>query len=272
LYRKTTTKKTNMKVSDFWKEYQQGRKWSDFDANEFISLLSENVPDWREQIKDKSIWPELHTYANSGNDGVCLLEIIKELGVEFACFILETPPSYFDEKIAINYCVDNIDANWKKYQKNVRERVVKCRTWEYFDACNRNPNIWFGLDLNERKEYVEYIIESEKILFHDVLMFNLWKSGMNFQGNPYLKFSTGIFRLLKSEIVGNYFDASNSNTFLDSWEMPRIEHFFEEIIEYFPSERLKKMEQVLTITGDRELQQLIQNFKEKMQGILKERL
>ena len=74
-----------MNIVDYWKNLvSKCQSYKDFCSNEeFIEKLNENVPDWRLQVKDKNLWPELHSYSQNVAETYVSL-IINEAGLDFA--------------------------------------------------------------------------------------------------------------------------------------------------------------------------------------------
>lgn len=116
-----------MNIIDFWKS--EVYRWADdsgFDKEAFLKALSEEVPDWKEQIRDKSIWPDLKPQSNALHEVEMMKIMIEELGTKFACYFIETriEPIYGRARMAaIDYCLEHAENEWDSYSDEVKREV-----------------------------------------------------------------------------------------------------------------------------------------------------
>ena len=97
-----------MNVVDYWKNLVvKCQSYKDFCSSEdFIEKLNENVPDWRLQVKDKNLWPELHSHSQNVAESYYLSVIINEAGLDFAYFLIQRQwgKKHLDASQGLSYC------------------------------------------------------------------------------------------------------------------------------------------------------------------------
>ena len=144
-----------MNVVQFWKELALSHKSDEdfYTTEEFISALDKNVPEWRQQVRNKDLWPELHTYTNYINECFYISAIINEVGIEYACYLVEKKSEPFlDEAEGLFYVSNHLD-QWFSLSKVVQSDILELYLREFLMECSNNHDYWNSLT-QEQKDSV----------------------------------------------------------------------------------------------------------------------
>jgi len=137
-----------MNIIEFWKKEVSTRNhYSQYDREEFLKKLEENVPDWREQVKDKNIWPDLHMQGSNINETVYLDVILEEAGLEYAYFLIENKKfsSHIDAHCALHYCRKRISTDWNNFPEIVKDEILQYCSRDFSMECYNNLSLWNSL-------------------------------------------------------------------------------------------------------------------------------
>lgn len=244
-----------MNIIEFWKEKESKCTNFDFDATDFRNALDENVPDWKEQIRDKSIWPELHSNCSFINACIYTEVIIEELGYEFACYLMENPENThgLDTYCALTYCAKHIQTDWTNYPEKVQNNLLDNNLKDFFRACNTNSNLWQLLSDVQKQNVIQTAANAEKNYVSDLLLLNLWQNELNFRKSPYLVFETQLFKDLARKIVSarqnNRRELNRLDSLLRRWEFPQINLLMNNL-NYTPSEKISDLRHVIHAAND----------------------
>lgn len=247
-----------MNIIDFWKqEVAKRTNYRQFDKEEFVKNLTTNVPDWKEQIKNKSIWPDLHTQGNNIAETIYTEVIIEAVGLEFACFLVKTQwdERHLDARCALDYCCAHIGEHWDQLSLFVQNKVLKCELRIFLSVCETQIDIWKSLTNEQKANVIKNVSEEEKQYFSDLLMYNVWKNELSYKESPYIVFISDCFQHTANEIMYRQHDDRNidfAEQYLQSWNIPRLTLEFGDRLEYHPSERINSLRRVLLLVDDKD--------------------
>lgn len=255
-----------MKVSEFWKQHVNGRGVDGFDREEFVSSLTVSVPDWREEIRNEDIWPELHSQGSNINEVAYTKIFIDELGLEYAFFLIRDQwgKRHHDASCALEYCVRYIITDWDKYPDFVREKILSCKLKDFLLVCVNNPWLWNQLSETEKCGVVWTAISEEKNYVMDVMMFNVWKNELSFKETPYVLFMTDEMKSMAREfsacqekdrmVLSRMIRRLSRN-----WNIPRLmwSMFPDDTVQYCKSGKISCLQAVTGIAKDRKYNQLL---------------
>lgn len=245
-----------MNIVDYWKELVSGFQSAEDFGNEedFVKKLDENVPDWKQQVKDKNLWPDLHSYSANIAETYYTDVIIRETGLEFAFYLIQTQwgKKHLDASLALDFCCEHINS-WNTFPDYVKEKILAYHLREFLNRCLQNVDIWQSLTFVQKSSiFVNLALYEEKYV-SDILLFKMWKSELNFKISPYIIFTTDHFRHIAQEIVHNnrddFFEERIEHR-LRGWDIPRVDLMPGEHLSYAPSEKLQLLKNVAEASGD----------------------
>ena len=239
-----------MNIIDFWKEYVAERShYSQYDKKDFLQALSTNVPNWKEQIKNRDIWPDLHCYGRNINESLFVDVIVEEAGIDFACYLAENATTFMDEVSAMSYCTKRISSNWSSFPHAVQEKILTYKLKEFLDECLRNADLWANLSAEQKASVLKKAEQAERSYVFDIMLFNLWSNELNYKDTPYVQFSTSMFKHLKEELLNENDTQRRRESLrhlecrLGGWDMPLVYKVFT-CLRYTPSQKLSEIKQV----------------------------
>ena len=259
-----------MNIVDFWKEsVAEKTHYSQFDENEFLQALNVNVPDWREQVKNKEIWPDLHLYSKNVGEGGYLKLIINEAGVDFACFIVEHhwDGAFFNAAIALTYCAENAVLHWFNYTDFVKEKILKNDLYLFLRNCLESQDLWKSLSTVHKDLILRDLDYQEKAYLSDLLMFNIWSKELNFKKNPYVRFVTDHFKHLLYSVERERCSDREIERRIEKWDIPRI-YDGHDSLHYNPSRKLIDIEHIASLVGDEEVKSRINTLKQEVREFI----
>ena len=232
-----------MKVSELWREEVEKRDhYSQYDKEEFVQILNTRCPDWKEQIRDEAVWPELHLYGANLNETLYLDVFLDELGLKFAYYLVEHGDQMFVESISgADYCCKHIATHWAEFPLIVKNEMLTYRYIPVFlDACRNDASLWNSLSADQKRIVLDRV-ESDEPRYASYVRAALIRE----KERAYRKSPADARRLTEYRIEG--------------WEIPRIivDHktaVATELgdIEYMPSEKLQTLIDVAQLAGDEE--------------------
>ena len=257
-----------MNIVDFWKEsVAEKTHYSQFDENEFLQGLSVNVPDWREQVKNKEIWPDLQCYSNNICELSYLKLIINEAGVDFACFIVEHhwDGAFHNAANALTYCAENVVLHWSDFTDFVKEKILKHELYLFLRKCLESQDLWNSLGTVHKDLILRDLDYHEKAYLSDLLMFNIWSKELNFKKNPYVRFVTDHFK----HILYSVEDCSDRQIErrIEEWDIPCI-YDVHDSLHYNPSRKLIDIEHIASLVGDEEVKSRINTLKQEVRNFI----
>ena len=239
-----------MNIIDFWKDYVSERThYSQYDRNDFLQALANNVPNWKEQVKNRDIWPDLHCYGRNINETIYTDVIIEEAGIEYACYLAENATTFMDEASGLSYCTRHISSNWSSFPRKVQDKILSLRLKQFLDECLRNADLWKNLSTEQKASVLREAEQSERSYVFDIMLFNLWSNELNYKDTPYVHFVSPTFQHLKEELSYETDMRRRQDILrhmesrLGGWNMPTVSNVFTRL-HYTPSERLSTIQQV----------------------------
>ena len=216
-----------MNIIDFWKDYVSERThYSQYDRNDFLQALADNVPNWKEQVKNRDIWPDLHCYGRNINETI-----------------------YTDVIIGLSYCTKHISSNWSSFPRAVQDKILSFHLKQFLDECLRNADLWKNLSTEQKASVLREAEQSERSYVFDIMLFNLWSNELNYKDTPYVHFVSPTFQHLKEELSYETDMRRRQDILrhmesrLGGWNMPTASNVFTRL-HYTPSERLSTIQQV----------------------------
>lgn len=249
-----------MDIIEFWKQYITGRTNFQYDRDDFLQALTTNVPDWKEQVRNREIWPDLHSQGNYVNETICTDVIIEGAGLEFACYLVETGGRCLDSVVALSFCVKHISTDWGSFPMIIKEKILSYRLKDFLDECREIPSLWADLEKELKAKVLNEVESSEKLYTSDFLLYNLWSSELNYRNTPYLKFATTEFKQLKEEILRHQDDGMHHERRLERWNMPVISVVLNSL-RYQPSTKLNDIKEVATLAADNDTVSFVTSLK-----------
>ena len=261
-----------MNIVDYWKNLvAKCQSYKDFcSSEEFVEKLNENVPDWRLQVKDKNLWPELHSYSRNVAETNYVSVIINEAGLEFAYFLIQSQwgKKHLDASQALTYCCEHIN-EWNSFPDFVKEKVLDCKLRTYLNECLQNANIWQSLTENQKRNIFDTLSTEEEKYVSDVLLFKLWAEELGYRQTPYIRFETDIFQMTLEEI--NHHRDRDRRHFemiehrLRGWDIPEVRVVLDSVLSYHPSEKLQMLKEVAESCNDQSSITIIDKIISKIQ-------
>lgn len=190
-----------MNVIEIWKaEVAKRNHYSQYDKEEFVKILNTQCPDWREQIRDKRIWKDLHTYGSNVNETLYLDVFLEELGLEYAYFMTNCQKGILDAVSALNYCCEFIGTDWKDFPLDVKERILEHHLPAFLNESKQNAGLWNSLTDLQKKSVLDEAILMESKYVSDLIVYLIWKNELKCKNTPYLVFQTSRFKHTVEEI------------------------------------------------------------------------
>ena len=264
-------------IVDFLKNEVAIRNNTQFNRDEFVQLLNENVPDWREQVKDKSLWPDLHTQSSYVNEKCFLDVIIEEAGLEYASYLIETQwgKRHLDASAALDYCARNIMTDLQNMPETVIDKILLFKQREFLNECLANTNLWNSLSCEKRFNFVDYICKEEMDYCWDIMLFMIWKDVLNYEDNKYIVFRSEKFSRIQKRIIATMQRnqsrgglEENIEHLLSDWDCPSITNDGI-VLDYAQSLRLQWLRNVVLAVGDTKssnaISTVVENIKEKIE-------
>ena len=257
-----------MNIINFWKDYIIGKTNSQYDRNEFLQALNTNVPDWKEQVKNKDLWPELHSQGNFINECDYTNVIIEEAGLEFACYLVENQwgKRHLDASSALSFCVNHISTDWEDFPIKVKEKILLHELSSFLKECQQNPSLWAGLDKGLKDIVLNEADSSERAYISDLLLYSLWSKKLNYEDTPYVRFVTDEFIHLKDGIKRDPNGGRHYAHMLQRWEMPSISEDLGHL-RYQPSSKLNAIKIVTSHAEDYDSVSFIQALENSIRHI-----
>ena len=139
-------------------------------------MLNADVPDWRLQILNKEIWPDLHCYSTNAMELDYFDIIMIKAGVEFAAFLVETKWDVLilDAVYALKFCAERVLAHWNDFSDFVKDKILLHELYVFLTKCHCRPEIWMSLTAEQKDSLLKELEYHEKAYISDLLMFNLW--------------------------------------------------------------------------------------------------
>lgn len=262
-----------MNVVDYWKNLVTKCQSSE----DFIEKLNENVPDWRLQVKDKNLWPELHSHSKNFAESSYLSVIINEAGLDFAYFLIQSQweKKYLDAYQALSYCCEHIN-EWNSFPNFVKEKVLDCELRIYLNECLQDANIWQSLTENQKSNIFDNLSTEEEKYVSDIILFKLWAKELDYKNTPYIIFETDLFKRTLEEI--NHLRDRDDRHFemiehrlmrWDRWDIPEVRVVHDSILSYHPSEKLQLLKEVAESCNDQSSIAIIDKITSKIQNKLR---
>lgn len=265
-----------MNIVDYWKNLVANcQSDKDFGSSEeFIEKLNENVPDWRLQVKDRNLWPGLHSYSQNVGETYYVSVIINEAGLDFAYYLIQSQwgKLHLDASQALTYCCEHIN-EWNSFPDFVKEKVLDCELRAFLNECLQNANIWQSLtEIQKRKIFDALSTEEEKYV-SDILLFKLWSEELDYKKTPYVIFKTDIFKSTLKEIIrqidrdDRHFKMIEHR--LRGWDIPEVRVVLDSVLSYHPSEKLQMLKDVAESCNDQSSITIIDNIVSKIKHRLR---
>ena len=189
-----------MKIVDFWRDFVATHSTANnYDADIFVAQLNENVPDWREQVRDRDIWPELHTQGNNYSESSYIDVIIREAGLEFALYLAENQSKWPDSGCAFRYCLEHIHNNWIVFPDSVKEKILNSYLREFLNACLEHRETWNSLSDHQKRSIFDNLKEDQYV--SDLLLLKMWAEELDFRRTPYLAFTNHDFQHFADRVI-----------------------------------------------------------------------
>ncbi len=261
-----------MNIVDYWKNLvAKCQSHKDFcSSEEFIEKLNENVPDWRLQVKDKNLWPELHSYSQSLAETYYVSVIINEAGLDFAYFLIQSQweKKHLDASQALTYCCEHIN-EWNSFPDFVKEKVLDRDLRTYLNECLQNANIWQSLTENQKRNIFDTLSTEEEKYVSDVLLFKLWAEELDYRQTPYIRFETDIFQKTLEKI--NHHQDRNCRHFemIEHWDIPKVIVILDSELSYHPSGKLQMLKEVAEFCNDQSSIAIINKITSKIRNKLR---
>jgi hypothetical protein len=186
-----------MKVSELWREEVEKRDhYSQYNKEEFVQILNTRCPDWKEQIRDEAVWPELHLYGANLNETLYLDVFLEELGLKFAYYLVAQQDKHFLASVcAADYCSKHIATHWAEFPDVVKNEMLKDRYLRAFlKACLDDASLWNSLSAEQKKKMLDKLENDEPRYVSDHLLFLMWSHDLNYGDSQFLFFDTEDFR------------------------------------------------------------------------------
>ena len=253
-----------MNIIDFWKEFVSRKKHqSQLDKNEFLWMLNADVPDWRLQILNKEIWPDLHCYTTNAMELDYFDIIMREAGVEFAAFLVETKWGVLilDAVYALKFCAERVLTHWDDFSDFVKDKILLHELYVFLTKCNCRPEIWMSLTVEQKDSLLKDLEYHEKAYISDLLMFNIWSRELEFKKNPYVRFMTDHFKTMYFSVME--FSGKGAENRIKVWDVPVI--IDEKVrLQCHPSMKLTLLENIAFFAGDEETTSRIEALKKEV--------
>lgn len=263
-----------MNIINYWKELVANcHSYEDFvSSEEFIKKLNENVPDWKQQVKDKNLWPDLHSYTWNIGESSYTSAIIAEAGLEFAFYLIQKGGGNLDDVLALDFCCKHLNL-WNSFPCNIKEKVLDFRLRNFLRECQQNIIIWQSLTEGEKNRIFDNLATEEENYILDLLLFRLWADKLNYEESPYIKFKTDHFRHVEREIThrkerDNRFFDDRINHMIERWEIPGIDLQHHNYLSYTPSRKLQLLKEVAESCNDQQSITTLDNIVNKIKYIL----
>ena len=261
-----------MNIIEFWKNYVADKThYSQYDKKDFLEALSANVPDWKEQVKNKEIWPDLHSQGDNIAEPPFTDVIIEQAGLEFAYYLTLTENQWalkhFDASSALDFCVKHLSSNWNEFPDAIKSKILKFHLKEFLMECNTDLTLWENLSKEHKSLVLDEAKDSEKNYLSDLTTYLLWSKELNFKKSQYVFFITSHFNHIMDNIFREQEHGEHrrpiqgmTESLLQGWDMPSIVEQ-DGIMEYVPSKKLRELEQIVKQTQDEESLQFIRSLK-----------
>lgn len=265
-----------MNIIEFWKNYVAGKThYSQYDKKDFLEALSANVPDWKEQVKNKEIWPDLHSQGDNIAEPPFTDVIIEQAGLEFAYYLTENQwgLKHLDACSALDFCVKHISSNWNEFPDAIKSKILKFHLQEFLMECNTDLTLWKNLSKEHKSLVLEEAKDSEKNYFSDLTTYLLWSKELNYKKSPYVFFITSRFKHIMGNILREQEHGEHrrqiqgmTESLLQGWDMPSIiEHG---IMEYEPSKKLRELKHIIEQTSDESSIKYINSVKSDIKNVM----
>lgn len=254
-----------MNIIDFWKqEVDKRTHYSQYDGNEFLENLDKNVPDWKEQVRDKTLWPNLHCQGMNINETCYLKVIIEAAGLEFAEYLVENQwnGKHLDSSVALDFCTEYINTCWFNFSDFTKEKIIEFKLRQFLSECSTNVVIWNSLEDKWKIKIVLNAITKENLFISDVLLFKIWSEKMNFEDYQYLVFQTEHFRHAARDVKecdSMHRHPRHIEHYLERWDIPKV-FLMGDRLQYSRSEKIILLETVLNNSTDNENMKLLKTF------------
>lgn len=265
-----------MNIVDYWKNLVANcQSYKDFGSSEeFIEKLNENVPDWTLQVKDKNLWPELHSHSQNVGETYYVSVIINEAGLDFAYYLIQSQwgKKHLDASQALTYCCEHIN-EWNSFPDFVKEKVLDHELRAFLNECLQNANIWQSLTENQKRKIFDTLSTEEEKYVSDIILFKLWSEELDYKKTPYVIFKTDIFKRTFEEIIrqrdrdDRYFEMIEHQ--LRGWDIPEVRVMLDSILSYQPSEKLQMLKEVAESCNDQSSIAIIDKTTSKIQNKLR---
>lgn len=266
-----------MNIIEFWKNYVAGKThYSQYDKKDFLEALSANVPDWKEQVKNKEIWPDLHSQGDNIAETPFTDVIIEQAGLEFAYYLTENQwgLKHLDASRALDFCVKHISSNWNEFPDAIKSNILKFHLQEFLMECNTDLTLWKNLSKEHKSLVLEEAKDSEKNYFSDLTTYLLWSKELNFKKSPYVFFITSHFNHIMDDILREQEHGERrrqiqdmTEHLLQGWDIPSIVEQ-NGIMEYEPSKKLRELEHIIEQASDENSLNFIHSVKSNIENIM----
>lgn len=266
-----------MDIIEFWKNYISNNEANhSYNRQDFLEALSTNVPDWKEQVKNKEIWPDLHSQGQYINETLFTDVIIEQAGLEFAYYLTENQWAlkHFDASSALDFCVKHISSNWNEFPDSIKNKILEFHLKEFLSECGINLTLWKNLSEKQKSLVLEEAKDTEKSYFSDIATYMLWSKELNFKKSPYIIFITQRFNHIMDDILreqehgdGRRQTQYMTESLLQGWDMPSIVEQ-NGIMEYEPSKKLRELEHIIEQASDESSINYINSVKSDIKNIM----
>lgn len=186
-----------MNIVDFWKQAVTHREdYIELKKDKFADYLTQHVPNWREQVKDKKLWPELHCQTRGGiGEMPFFFAILEVAGIEYAYYLIENSKKYYEWNSALRYCLRYMSTEWNNFPEAVKKKIIHFHLGSFLRACRKDIQIWKNLSAEWKQEILNDVAYKENLHCSDLLLFNLWEKELDLKPLPYILFRTKCFRI-----------------------------------------------------------------------------
>ena len=264
-----------MNIVEYWKELvAECHSNTDFDSEDFIAKLNDNIPDWKQQVKDKSLWPGLHSYSKFPDEAGYTKVIINEAGLEFAYYLIQNQwgKRHVDASLALDYCCDQINL-WNSFPDDVKQKVLDLRQRVFLNECLHDENAWLSLTEKQKGSIIDHLAMEEEQYVSDLLLFKIWQEELSFKESVYIRFKTGPFRHTAAEIMLDRDNAEESAEMLEfrlnGWDFPKVD-LQDGLLLYIPSKKLQMLKNIAENSKDKDFVIKIETIISEIQDGLSE--
>ena len=294
-------KESSMDVVDYWKQYIETHNAFSLNRDEFREGLISCVPDWKNQIRDRSLWPNLTGHSRYINESTLFRVILEELGIEFANFVIETEWGirHMEACASLDYCASRIHSNWNDFSNITKRRILEFHLKNFLDCAVENHSLWSSLEDSFKNSLIGEAISCEKDYISDILLFKIWKEELHFSDSSYIYFVTNEFKYRYRDIIdtmnqdrerrdemqnrGRIRRNARMYRIPEGWDVPllsfgRDEEDHDDPMfmsrglnhhrpDYHPSRKIQQIQEVLNFAGDQEnlskLRSAIMNIQDR---------